>query len=259
MRPGGWQNDRRARLWVVRAPETPHPDHVSLLDIHEQTRFGRLATSRLQARYACAHALLRSVLAPLLDQPPERISLAPGEFQRPALADGSRERLPGLDFNLSGSGPWLACALAHDVRVGVDLELGEGRIDVQGLATRLFNPDEQAWMNRQDDLHAGFCRLWSLKEAVAKAHGEGVGLDFPHLRTVPDTPNPATLSVDLEALQQAGDWRLLSLEGPRRPDSALALALWGEDIDGTIDLAPPCPEGFEPAGVAALAEGCWSP
>ena len=64
--------------------------------------------------------------------------------------------------------------------VGVDVERIDERLDVMANAEGSFSPDEQALLTRapEDERRALFFRLWTLKEAYAKALGTGLSTAF---------------------------------------------------------------------------------
>ena len=99
-----------------------------------------------------------------------------GTQGKPALAASP---LP-LDFNLSDSGDWLACAVTGGTPVGVDLEYCEAGRDVMKLARRFFQPEEVACLARCDQTRqvALFYDYWTLKEARIKASGSALGLEL---------------------------------------------------------------------------------
>lgn len=80
---------------------------------------------------------------------------------------------PGVQFNLSHSGPWGACALS-EAPVGVDVELV--RPLRQNVAGRFYTPSEQSFLARQPDPDQAFFRLWTRKESFIKALGKGLTL-----------------------------------------------------------------------------------
>lgn len=119
--------------------------------------------------YVLAHGLLRHILARYLRSDPARLKFSRGEYGKPYLTAG------GLEFNLSHSGDRVAISVARS-GVGVDLEEVKVQpIDV-GLVSECFTESEQHWLERcTDDPYRGFFRLWTLKEAVLKADGRGLG------------------------------------------------------------------------------------
>jgi 4'-phosphopantetheinyl transferase len=190
--------------------------------------------------------LLRHVLADVLETEPAEIAIELGHNKRPQLSEPlateARRRfgLP-LDFNLSSTGGRIACGLAFGARIGVDVEAPRPLDDLHDLARTVLSAEEIAWMGVQHEpLHA-FYRLWTLKEAAAKAHGEGLGLPFPQLRVQPD--DAGGLITDFDVLDsRAEEWSVLGLEagGP----AALAVH-WTDGAPGAIDLAPPLPGGCD--------------
>lgn len=78
---------------------------------------------------------------------------------------------PEIFFNLSHSGTMAACCVA-DRPVGIDIE--GGRPCRLKVAQRFFSERERAWVEEAETEHR-FFRLWTLKEAYAKADGAGIG------------------------------------------------------------------------------------
>ena len=83
-----------------------------------------------------------------------------------------------LDFNLSHSGQWLACAVTAGVPVGVDLEHCDSRRATMKLARRFFHAREVAALQSCPEGQRAdrFYDYWSLKEAGIKARGETLGM-----------------------------------------------------------------------------------
>lgn len=84
-----------------------------------------------------------------------------------------------IGFNVSHSGWHGLIAVAPAGRVGVDLEECVPRLDFDRLIEAVFGPDERANLAAVagDDRIRLFFRLWTLKEAVAKAIGTGLSFD----------------------------------------------------------------------------------
>jgi 4'-phosphopantetheinyl transferase len=106
-------------------------------------------------------------------------AVAPSDWQfslnahgKPALAGA----IYALDFNLSHSGDWLACAVTAGTPVGVDLEYCHAKRPTMKLARRFFRQEEAEALQvyrgaRQRDR---FYDFWTLKEAAVKARGEAL-------------------------------------------------------------------------------------
>lgn len=85
---------------------------------------------------------------------------------------------PDIHFNISHSGKYVVCAVAN-VPVGVDIE-GNRPINA-AVAKRFFSAEENEWVSAADNQSVQeqrFFRLWTLKEAYAKATGQGIALSI---------------------------------------------------------------------------------
>ena len=125
------------------------------------------------------------------------------------------------DFSLSHSGGWVAMALSPWGRIGIDVELFPTEITVlpDGLTRR-----EQERIESFAELERlrALATIWSAKEALAKAMGLGVALDFaaaeidlPSL----DRPIPRVVAGSAEI---AAGWRM---ECRALPDAVVTIAL----------------------------------
>jgi len=89
--------------------------------------------------------------------------------------------LPWLHFNVSHAGAHVALAFARNQALGVDIEDCSRKLSVDGLAKRFFGATEATALARMapEGRKAAFLQLWTHKEAVLKALGEGLsfGLD----------------------------------------------------------------------------------
>lgn len=165
---------------VVHVDLTPHEDREATasawLDLSERSRTGRFQHAAARRRFVLCRAALRSLLCAHLGCENAELSFASAEGGKPfALVDGEPV---DVGFNVSHSGRHGLIALAAG-RVGVDVEEYSPRRDLNRLATAVFGPNEQADFAAAADDHDRirvFYRLWTLKEAVAKALG--VGLSF---------------------------------------------------------------------------------
>jgi len=128
----------------------------------------------------------RTILSRYAGISPEALRFEEGEHGKPELAGRTGE----LQFNLSHSGDWLACAVTGGTPVGVDLEFcNRNRVSMK-VARRFFREEEFATLEACDgeQLAECFYDFWTLKEAAVKARGEalapglsahGFGLDYP--------------------------------------------------------------------------------
>ncbi|NYZ14602.1 4'-phosphopantetheinyl transferase superfamily protein [Azospirillum sp. RWY-5-1] len=98
----------------------------------------------------------------------------------------------GVDVNLSHTRGLAAAAVAIGCAVGVDCERLDRRID-DGFAEAVLAPEEAAWLRcrRGSPSEPGFLHLWTLKEAVLKADGRGLGMGLTSFAVLPNPPRMA--------------------------------------------------------------------
>ena len=129
-----------------------------------------------------------------------------------------------LETGWSHSGEALLLALGEDIELGVDIERLRPRPRAMDLAERFYHPEETAWLRSFDDDDArllGFVRLWCIKEAVLKAHGQGISFGLHRFHVALDEATPRLATCD-PGLGRPDDWRLH--EWAPRPDYRAALA-----------------------------------
>jgi phosphopantetheine--protein transferase-like protein len=153
------------------------------------------------------------VLAGYTGVKPLDLQFAQSEMGKPYLLGAAST----LDFNLSHSGDWLACAVTAGTRVGVDLEFCKAGREVMRLVNRFFRPEEIAALQSLDgaDQRDRFYDFWTLKESAIKARGEtlGPGLESRGFElTFRDSGNyePGRIAVTTPAVEATAQYCLLS-------------------------------------------------
>lgn len=106
---------------------------------------------------------------------------AEAEVAKTVLGKPYLARYPGVQFNLSHSGPWGVCALSG-APVGVDVELP--RPLKYDLARRFFTQAEQIYLAQRPQRE--FFRLWTRKESFIKALGKGLTLPLDRFSVLED-------------------------------------------------------------------------
>lgn len=175
---------------------------------------GVVATAQARKRAAAA-----AVAARLAAELPglELSGLRRGPFGKPLLPPPFAH----IGFNPSDSGGWFLLGMADGAALGVDLELRRPRPTALAIARRHFPAAEVDWLRAQPDLDHAFLRLWTLKEALFKAIGRGLGYGLGKACFQPDAE---------------GALRLVRLDGPDGPAGrwhGRELAL-GPDLVGAL-------------------------
>jgi 4'-phosphopantetheinyl transferase len=147
---------------------------LATLTPEERGRAGRFVFAPDRHAFVAARALARAVLAHHAAAAPDQIAFAVNGYGKPRLA------LPRLDrelsFNVSHTREIVACAVAWDRPVGVDVEtIREPPLD---LVDRYFAPPESAALRAlaPADQREAFFALWTLKESFIKAIGMGLSM-----------------------------------------------------------------------------------
>jgi len=114
------------------------------------------------------------------------------------------------DCNWSHSGEHLLLALAKNVRLGVDLERQRPRRHLRDTIERFFHPKEKLWLSTVNDVvcELTFFRLWCAKEAVLKAHGQGISFGLHKLCFLPSAGGALRLVSCDAALGLPQQWHL---------------------------------------------------
>ena len=93
-------------------------------------------------------------------------------FRLKRLASGQLICPGGPHLSASHSDAMVAIALHDDAPIGVDVEAVDRAVDGARIAARYLPPAEQEWLKADP---ARFLPHWTIKEAVLKAMGLGIG------------------------------------------------------------------------------------
>jgi 4'-phosphopantetheinyl transferase len=156
---------------------------AAVLSAPERERRDALRVPDDRRDYTLAHDLLRRTLSRYASLPPAEWRFASNPFGKPAVALPPGSDAPPLSFSLSHTRGYVACAVARDLPVGVDVERIDRARDAVRLADRYFSAAEAAALRRCDGDARGalFGDLWTLKEAFVKAIGLGLSQPFTDL------------------------------------------------------------------------------
>jgi 4'-phosphopantetheinyl transferase len=145
---------------------------LSWLSPDEQARAARFRFDRDRCAYVAAHFLLRRCLQRVTGR--SDWDFRTGAFGKPELFEPFGA-LP-LRFNLTHTAGLVACALVHGHDVGIDAEAVDRKCNYLELAQRFFTTQEVEDLGRRPAEARGeaFLAIWTAKEAVIKATGQGL-------------------------------------------------------------------------------------
>lgn len=167
------------RLWwcELARDDAEMPALWATLSADEVARAGRFGTDALRARYVAGRAALRETLGEALGVAPADVAIGRGARGRPMLDAPAL-----LDFNVTHTrGVALIAHLARPgFRVGVDIEAHDRTLAHDGLARKFLTARERETIAPLDDdgRRRAFLRLWTCKEAMSKATGDGLSAPF---------------------------------------------------------------------------------
>ena len=195
---------------------------LACLDEGELSRWRRFEYAGPRRQFVLCRAALRAVLCRALDCRNDELAFEVSTHGKPFAM--VRDQPADIQFSVSHAGEHGLIALAPKGRLGVDIEDRATRRRLDLLVEAALGAEERAEVAErhgaaQLDL---FLRLWTMKEALMKACGEGFRLDA----TTFEIPSALRHGETSGTLQLPGipgvTWRLEDL-GDERFAAAIAL------------------------------------
>jgi 4'-phosphopantetheinyl transferase len=156
-------------------------NYHSTLSAEEMLRANKFHFEKDKDAFIIYHASQRMILAHYLKIPPKDITITIREKGKPFLQNSS------LRFNLSHSHEIAMLAITCDTDIGVDIEYSKKMSNFLDIAKKFFHPEEYRQLidiQRPVEQRDYFYLLWTVKEALLKATGEGIsaGLNNFHVK-----------------------------------------------------------------------------
>jgi 4'-phosphopantetheinyl transferase len=220
-----------AHLWYVRSSEVSDASllatYHALLTPEEEARRARYVFERNRHEYLLTRALCRGVLSRYADVAPSAWRFSENQYGRPEIA------LPAgcpIRFNLTNTDGLIACLVAHDREIGVDVEDVERRGETVTIADRFFSPSEVAALRaipvaRQ---RARFFDYWTLKEAYIKARGMGLSIPLDQFSYIIERGAPIRISFDPRLPDDPATWQFAQFRPTARHLVSAAVRRSGE-------------------------------
>lgn len=176
---------------------------AACLNADESARAARFHHQRDRRDFVVARAALRDLLGACRGEPAATVQLAYEPAGKPFLVAD-----PALHFNVSHSAGVCALVVTRVGRVGIDIEeIVTGSDVVNDIAGQLADDERDALAAcAPDQRNAHFFSLWTLKEAYAKARGDGLSLPLDSYAFVLDGEHIAFRSEH----DNAGAWQFRS-------------------------------------------------
>ena len=192
------------------------PDLARLSAVLTSAEAGRAARFLHDAdrrKSIVGRAVLRCLLSRHFGVEPQGFRFELRENGKPFLPQSN------IHFNVSHSGEIVAIALAAN-EVGVDIEARHRIPEIAAIAARFFSKEEAERVRAATDSTAEFFRIWTMKEAVVKAVGQGLGFPLDCF-TVPSSAPTPRLAISVG--RPPTDWFVVETEVPDGYYGAVAM------------------------------------
>lgn len=201
----------------------------------ERTRYHRFVSVNAAAAFALGRALLRVGVGRCAHCAPSEVDLLVGRNGRLEIVAPAGD----WDASISHSGDLVGCAVAHRRRIGFDVEFHRPGLILDDLINYAFSKSErQAFAAvRPAQRRDRFYSVWTAKEAILKATGEGL-LDDLGSMSVDETPGRIVEHRDGVARR----WRIAR---PKFDNAAAWAAVVHAEVSGeaptglSVEFVPP--------------------
>lgn len=197
----------------------------SVLDVLSSDEFARAERFHKKDdanRFIQQRTTLRWILGWYLGMHPGNVHFDYTPLGKPKLHKPTNKQ--NLDFNITHSGEIMLVALTTGQNVGIDAERIRPMFDMKRMIELYFSPSEieqLASYSESNRMAAFFC-VWTRKEAVLKAIGEGLQLPLDKIEVSCD-PEETRLSLMIPAeLRSPSDYQLFSFQPADSYVAALA-------------------------------------
>jgi len=160
----------KEEIFVIKIDVPAYYDRISdtyteILSEHELNNSLRFIHDKDRNRYILGMHLVKTVLSQILKTDAGDIEFKYSSKKKPFVN--------GVEFNVSHSGDCVILAISSH-QVGIDIELIDPDYDYEELLTPNFHSQEIAYIRNNKNKVTGFYTLWTRKEAILKASGEGL-------------------------------------------------------------------------------------
>ncbi len=216
-----------AHIWYALPDELTDPRlleaYRELLAPGERERQLRYYFEKNRHEYLITRALVRTALSRYADVPPSAWVFEAGDHGKPHVA--WPEVSPRISFNLSNTTGMVACIVAAEREVGVDVEEGERAVRAMEVADRFFSPSEVKALRALPEAEqpARFIMYWTLKEAYIKARGMGLAIPLDQFSFLIDEVKEPGIAFDPRLEDDPATWQFARMRPTRRHVIAAAV------------------------------------
>lgn len=179
---GNFQDAHHIHIWTSSVNPDAASQYDHFLTAEETARAERFATEALRDKYIVQHGILRDILCRYLNCAAAAVEFTTLAHGKPELASSDHPQ-GKLAFNSSHTKSQLVVSVALDSEIGVDIEFHNSRTDWKGISQSYFTAQENAWLIGLPEKQGfrSFYDIWTMKEAVMKADGRGLGIPIEEI------------------------------------------------------------------------------
>ncbi len=221
-----------AHVWLVEADRLSASELAqlgALMSANERERHDAFRFDKDKRLFIIARAMVRALLSRYADASPAAWTFSENRWGRPEIA--SPPVTPPLRFNLSHTKGLVACILARDREIGIDVEDATRPTKIHTIADSVFSPTEVRDLERLPPAEQPrrFFELWTLKESYIKARGMGLAIPLDQFSFSFD--GGLCLTIDPELEDDDATWQLDLWRPTERHQAALAVRRAGADLE----------------------------
>jgi 4'-phosphopantetheinyl transferase len=196
----------------------------AVISAEEAARAQRFHSALDRDRYIVQHGILRSLLANYVGCGPRQVDIRTSANGKPYLLAGPER--DAIHFSASQSEAFAAFAFSRVGNIGVDIEKMRDIPDMLEIVERHFTPREKhAIFSIPENLRSGlFYKLWTRKEAVLKAQGDGLLKQLDCVDVAANGDAQGQWKVQVAGDPVAEDFWVMDVDGPEGFASAVASA-----------------------------------
>lgn len=220
--------DSTAHLWLLWSDEVKDARLLeacqALMSADEAAQHRRFVLESSRHQYLLTRALVRTTLSRYAPIAPKEWTFVRNPHGRPDVAGPSTA--PPLYFNLSNTSGLIACVVATQAEVGVDVEDMARETETVSIANRFFSPEEAKALRRTppERQRERFFTYWTLKEAYIKARGMGLAIPLEQFTFTVD-PDRISIAFDARLADTPHTWQFNLFHPSERHMMATAIRL----------------------------------
>jgi len=215
-------NTSSNRVFIYTVDLTSDINNISkcweCLSAKEKIQANKYHTKSLSDKYIMSHGILRRILSYYTKQYPQEIEFTHNEYGKPFLENSN------IHFNMSHSHNMVSYIIALNYKVGIDIERHDENLNVQELASLVLTSAESKYFSsiNSKDRVALFYHLWTKKEALIKANGQGLSYPINTIEAITlSSGSNILLTNEKSALRQ--EYYYYELETPENYSGAVAI------------------------------------